>query len=261
MTQIHLENSPIVYYKCTCNSTQWVLFLHAAFVDHSMFRHQIEYFQNKFNLIAVDILGHGASIRVQKGNRMGHMSGWLEQILLSEHIDKIHVLGISLGSVLAQDFANHFPHRIQSLACFGGYDINNFDTTLQKGNNSAQIKMMAKAICSINWFAEDNKKISAYTEKAQQEFYEMNRKFQRKSFIYLSDLNKMVNVHKPQKRNYPLLIGCGEHDIPMELTAVRMWKDSEVDCRLIIFNDAGHCVNMDVPNRFNEELENFWLQS
>lgn len=55
----------------------------------------------------------------------------------------------------------------------------------------------------------------------------MNLKFPKKSYIYLSSINSMVNVQKTQNRNYPLLIGCGEYDIPMEITAVSMWKENE----------------------------------
>ena len=117
--------------------------------------------------------------------------------------------------------------------------------------------MMLKAIFSVKWFAEDNKKISAYTAKAQDEFYEMNIQFPKKSFMYLAGLNKMVNVCKPEPRNYPLLIGCGEYDIPMELTAGEMWKNTEQDASVAIFDGAGHCVNMDVPDKFNKILKEF----
>ena len=81
------------------------------------------------------------------------MSSWINKILKTEKIEKIHIVGISLGAVLAQDFANQYPEAVQSLACFGGYDINNFDVKMQKENSASQILMMLKAIFSIKWFA------------------------------------------------------------------------------------------------------------
>lgn len=98
----------------------------------------------------------------------------------------------------------------------------NFDLSLQKQNSSAQVGMMLKAIFSVKWFAKSNRKISAYTVQAQEDFYKMNTEFPKKSFMYLAGLNKMVNVRKTAKRNYPLLIGCGRYDIPMELAAVEI---------------------------------------
>lgn len=260
MIKCKLENSPIVYYKNknTGDNNEWILFLHAAFVNHNMFRTQIEYFKNKYNVVALDIIGHGESVNTQKGDDIEKMSQWIYDILQNEKISQIHIIGVSLGSVLAQDFANKHPKSVKSLACFGGYDINNFDQKMQKENGSGQMLMMLKAIFSVKWFAEDNKKISAYTAKAQDEFYEMNIQFPKKSFMYLAGLNKMVNVCKPEPRTYPLLIGCGEHDIPMELTAVEIWKNTEQDASVAIFDGAGHCVNMDVPDKFNKVLKEFF---
>ena len=259
MIRCKLENSPIVYYKNKSidKNSDWILFLHAAFVNHNMFKTQIKYFKSKYNIIALDIIGHGESTDTKKGDDIVKMSQWVYNILKNEKIPQIHIIGVSLGSVLAQDFANKYPKYVNSLACFGGYDINNFDEKMQKENGSGQMLMMLKAIFSVKWFAKDNKKISAYTAKAQEDFYEMNIQFPKKSFMYLAGLNKMVNVCKPKLRNYPLLIGCGEHDIPMELTAVEMWKSTERDASVAIFDGAGHCVNMDVPDEFNKVLESF----
>lgn len=258
MKQRKLENSPIVYYISEKENAQWILFIHAAFVNHSMFRAQIDYFRDKYSVLTLDMIGHGKSINTQKGDSIDKMSAWIREILKKEEIEKIHIVGISLGAVLAQDFANQYPEAVQSLACFGGYDINNFDMKMQKENSAAQMLMMFKAIFSVKWFAESNKKISAYTAQAQKDFYEMNIQFPKKSFMYLASLGSMVNVRQSKPRKYPLLIGCGEQDIPMERSAVEMWKEKEPECKVVVFQDAGHCVNMDVPQQFNKTLEEFW---
>lgn len=258
MKQYKSEHSPIVYYISGKTHNEWVLFLHAAFVNHKMFQAQIDYFKNKYNVLAVDIIGHGQSTRTRKGDAIDKMSPWIYDILKTEKIEKIHIVGISLGAVLAQDFANHYPEAVQSLACFGGYDINNFDAEMQKENSASQMLMMLKAMFSVKWFAKANKKISAYTTRAQNDFYQMNIQFPKKSFMYLAGLNNMVNTHRTKERPYPLLIGCGKFDIPMELSAVEKWKDTEPHCKNVIFEHAGHCVNMDVPDEFNKTMDKFW---
>ena len=260
MQEYHLEESPVVYYTSRKENAEWVLFIHAAFVNHNMFQPQIACFQDKYNLLMVDILGHGKSTRARKGDSIRKMSGWIREILNTEKIQKIHIVGISLGAVLAQDFANRYSEAVQSLACFGGYDINNFDVKAQKENGATQMFMMLKAIFSIKWFAKANQKISAYTLQAQKDFYEMNIQFPKKSFRYLASITHMVNVRQTKPRSYPLLIGCGEHDIPMELSVVKAWKENEPECNLIIFEGAGHCVNMDVPQQFNMTMERFWTK-
>lgn len=256
MQSSKLKNAPIVYFMDKSESTEWIVFLHAAFVDHRMFCKQAEYFKGKYNILIPDLLGHGRSTDTQKGDSIEKMSAWLKEILEIENIEKIHLVGVSLGAVLAQDFANHYPESVMSLACFGGYDINNFPSEMQKENGAAQMKMMLKALLSVKWFAKENKQISAYTPEAQAAFYEMNVQFPKKSFMYLSSLSRMVNTCRTAPRKYALLIGCGEHDLPMELSAVKLWRDSEA-CRAVIFRNAGHCVNMDVPQQFNAVMEAF----
>lgn len=225
-----------------------------------MFDTQIEYFKNQYNIIAIDLLGHGQSTQVKKGESITSMSQWILEILEEENISKAHFLGVSLGSIIAQDFANRNPDLVQSLACFGGYDINNFDAKAQKENSMNQMLMMAKAIFSIKWFAESNKKISAYTPKAQQAFYEMNLEFPKKSLQYLSSLNNMINQHQTKSRSYPLIIGYGEHDIPMSKQLSQSWHEAEPLSQLVFFEEAGHCVNMDSPDKFNKVMETFWHQ-
>lgn len=256
MENLYLENSPIAYYINNTNSKQWIVFIHAAFVDHRMFKTQFDYFSGKYNLLAVDILGHGNSIHAKKGDNIEKMSDWLNQILKKHNISAAHLVGVSLGSIFIQDFANKYDDKVLSLACFGGYDINNFDISKQKDNSKNQMKMMIKALFSIKWFANANKKISAYTSEAQEEFYKLNIQFKKSSFKFLAGLQKLVNKYKNKQRQYKLLIGCGEHDIPMEIQIVNEWAQYE-NCEKVIFKGAGHCVNMDTPQEFNTCLENF----
>lgn len=256
MENLYLENSPIAYYINKTTNKEWIVFIHAAFVDHRMFEKQFDYFSGKYNLLAVDILGHGKSTHAKKDDKIEKMSEWINQIFEKHDIKIAHFVGVSLGCIFVQDFANKFENKILSLACFGGYDINNFDIARQKENSKNQLNMMLKALFSIKWFAKSNKRISAYTSDGQTEFYKLNIQFKKKSFKYLAGLNKLVNKYPKRPRNYPLLVGCGEHDIPMEIEIVNEWAEYE-KCDKIILKDAGHCLNMDSPQEFNISLEKF----
>ncbi len=256
MKEFQLENTPITYYIDDSANKEWVVFIHAAFVDHRMFQKQFEYFSGKYNLLAVDILGHGNSTKARKGDSIEKMSYWINQIFEKHNILSAHFVGVSLGAVFIQDFANKYENKVSSLVCFGGYDINDFDIKKQKSNSKEQMKIMFKAMFSIKWFAKANKKISAYTTEAQEEFYNLNLNFKKKSFMYLSKLQNLINKFPKKQRQYKLLVGCGEHDIPMEIEIVNDWAEKE-HCEKIILQGAGHCANMDKPKEFNACLENF----
>lgn len=257
MKNLYLENSPIAYYIDDSANSDWLVFVHAAFVDHRMFNKQYKYFSGKYNLLAIDLLGHGKSVRTRKGDCIEKTSEWINRIFQKHGIASAHFVGVSLGSVFIQDFANKYENKVLSLTCFGGYDINQFDVSKQKANSKSQMKMMMKAMFSIKWFAKANKKISAYTSEAQEDFYRLNIQFKKSSFRHLAGLQKLVNQYSKKQRHYELLIGCGEHDIPAEIEIVNEWAEYE-KCDKIVLQGAGHCANMDTPDEFNSCLEVFW---
>lgn len=259
MKALYLKNTPIAYYIDDTANKDWVVFLHAAFVNSDMFIKQYDYFKGKYNLLAIDILGHGKSLNAKKIDSIEKMADWINLIFIKHNISAAHFVGVSLGSVFIQDFANKYEEKVLSIACFGGYDINNFDIKRQKANSKGQMKMILKAMFSIKWFAKDNKKISAYTEQAKEEFYKLNIQFRKKSFMYLANLGKLVNRFSSKKRSYAILIGCGEYDIPMELQIVKEWSAKE-NCKCAVIQGAGHCCNMDNPQEFNSVLDNFWQE-
>ena len=261
MQEKQLSGTPIYYWIGGDARAESILFLHSAFSNHHCFDKQIDNFIRDNQVITMDLLGHGKSLQGQKGDGIEKTASYIYQILEENHIRKVHLVGVSMGTMLAQSFANQYPERVTSLCCIGGYDINNFDKKMQKENSLSQAKLMMKAIFSIKWFAQGNRKISAYTSEAQEAFYQMNIEFKKRSFRYLAGLSKMVNQQETQARDYPLLIACGEYDAPLALKAAKMWNEHEPESSLIIFENAGHHVNIDVPEFFNETLHHFLLST
>lgn len=100
MKEYRLDNSPIVYYVSRREKAPWILFLHAAFVNHNMFKLQIDYFKDKYNILTLDIIGHGKSTKTQKGDSIEKMSEWINEILKKEKAD-IFLLAL----------ANHFTEN------------------------------------------------------------------------------------------------------------------------------------------------------
>lgn len=251
MTERILNNTSIHYYVNGAESETAIIFLHPAFGNHTCFDTQLDYLKN-YKLITVDLIGHGKSIG--KG-KLEDTAEYINSIMQAEKINKINLVGVSLGAVLVQDFANKYPEKVASLMCIGGYDINNFAKELQGSNSKQQMKMMFRAFFSIKTFAEENKKISAYTTDAQEKFYKMNLEFKKSSFKYLASIGKMVNKQQTHERNYPLLIGVGEYDCDLAKKAAQMWHTSEPGSEYTEFAGTGHIVNMDTPEQFNKALE------
>lgn len=252
-----LNGTPITYWMNEKKDAQTIVFIHAAFADHTMFDEQMMFFSTSFQVISLDLIGHGKSTHATKDDSINKTSKYLLSLCEEESLDKIHLVGVSIGALLIQDFANHYPEKVASLVCIGGYDINNFDSKLQNKNRGMQMKLMLKALVSIRWFAHANKYISAYTPEAQAKYYEMNIKFKRNGFKYLTQLSKIINQSSTLTRSYPMLIGCGEFDNEIALEAAKQWHNNEPQAKLVIFKHSGHLVPLDYPELFNTVLMNF----
>jgi pimeloyl-ACP methyl ester carboxylesterase len=53
------------------------------------------------------------------------------------------------------------------------------------------------------------------------------------------------------------MIGVGEHDSEMAKTATEQWHANEPGSHFVCFKNAGHIVNLDTPEEFNDELDTF----
>ena len=73
------------------------------------------YLANTYRLIAVDLRGHGASSRPERGYTIPDMVDDMRLLLDHLKIDKVDFVGHSLGSIIGQVFAQHHGDRLRKL--------------------------------------------------------------------------------------------------------------------------------------------------
>ncbi|TPL46458.1 alpha/beta fold hydrolase [Mesorhizobium sp. B2-4-6] len=94
-----------------------VLLIHGVGMDAAIWQPQIAAMQGRFDVIAVDMLGHGASpLPLENAG----LSDFAEQaIRLLDHLglDRVAVVGHSMGALVAQEIALRAPPRVSALVC------------------------------------------------------------------------------------------------------------------------------------------------
>ena len=100
------NNGNIVhYYVSGKESGEAIVFLHPAFGDHRCFDKQIDFFSRDYQVITLDMLGHGLTGVGKSKDKLTATATHIAEILKVENKDKLHIIGVSLGSLLAQNFA------------------------------------------------------------------------------------------------------------------------------------------------------------
>jgi pimeloyl-ACP methyl ester carboxylesterase len=106
------------YHLFVDNNTEPLVFIHGVGLDHKMWDSQIASLNN-YSTITYDLLGHGKTPCNKEEVTLNDFSDQLDYLLRFLKIDKIHLVGFSLGSLIALDFASKFQHKLKSLTVIG----------------------------------------------------------------------------------------------------------------------------------------------
>ena len=247
-TLIH-NNYSVSYYTSGSRVKDLIIFLHPAFADHRAFDQQIDFFASNYRVITIDMPGHGLS---QSGKaKIDHTIHHIHSIMESEGYKKAHFVGVSMGSLIAQYFALHYPDKVHSMTVLGGYNINAHNKELNKAQRSENIKWIFKALVSMNSFRRYVAKVSVIRSEEQARIYEMAKMFTRKSFLAMSGLRHVVKYREGLIQNYPLLILIGDRDIELAIRMSKKWHHENPSSEFQMIENAGHCANMDNAGAFN----------
>ncbi len=100
-------------------SQRTVVFVHGAGLDHSWWGLQSRYFgYHGFNVLAVDLPAHGRS-EGPALNSVGEMADWIKKVLDEKKIKTSSVVGHSMGSLVALEFAARYPESAEKIALIG----------------------------------------------------------------------------------------------------------------------------------------------
>ena len=106
------------YHSFIDNNTEPLVFIHGVGLDHKMWDSQVN-FLNNHSIITYDLLGHGRTPYNKEEITLNDFSNQLDYLLKFLKVDKINLIGFSLGSLIALDFASKFQNKLKSLTVIG----------------------------------------------------------------------------------------------------------------------------------------------
>lgn len=92
-----------------------VILIHALGLDHRLWDKQILHLSAAFQVIAYDVRGHGATDVPPGPYTLSEFADDLCGLLDALGIDRAHLVGISMGGMIAQELALRSPERVASL--------------------------------------------------------------------------------------------------------------------------------------------------
>lgn len=254
--QLLFKTNPIFFWSNQLDpKRKTILLVHPAFCDHEIFKYQVEYFSPQFNVITVDMIGHGLSKVANNDVTIADMPEILKAILDELSIKSVTILGVSLGSVVAQSFAYKFPDMIDNVIVVGGYPIQRaLNQDIMKAQGAEIRKWIPYLIFSIGKFRQYVTKQSVMSEKGQELFLKGAQHFTLKSFMAMRNNEKLL-IDENEIHPKPFYFIYGEYDLKLAKNSGKMMAINFLRTYYSEIKEAGHCANVDNPELFNHEVE------
>lgn len=234
---------------------EWVVFIHGAGGSSTVWHKQIKVFSEHFNVVLLDLRGHGKSINLPVRNEYSFdfITEDVIQTINDLGIKKAHFAGVSLGTLIVKNIAILKPDMVQSITLTGA--ITNI-AVLSKmmiwfGRTFISIipyiylyRMFAHVIMprknhkeSRLYFIKEVQNIS------KQEFFRW--------FKLTSSLQSLINTINLQNYTIPTIYIMGDQDYLFlkPFLSEEYIKNNE---RLEIIANCGHVVNIEKSDEFNK---------
>ena len=240
------------------DSAQWVTFIHGAGGSSSIWFKQIKSFSRFFNLLLIDLRGHGKSKNhlLDLSNSIytfDAISDEILEVLDHEKIASSHFMGISLGTILIRTIAEKSPERVNSLIMGGAILKFNFKSRflMRFGNATKSILpyMWLYKILAFIIMPKRNHKESRLL------FIREAKKLYQKEFIrwfkLTSEVIPLLKVFRQKQIKVPTLYVMGAQDY-MFLPSVKKVVEHQQLSQLQVIPNCGHVVNIERPQQFNQ---------
>lgn len=238
-------------------SKNWVTFVHGAGGSSSIWFKQVREFKKHFNVLLLDLRGHGNSKTTLKDAfsdkyTFDSITNDIVEVVDYLKIKKSHFIGISLGTILIRNLAEKYPHKVESMVMGGA---------IMKLNLRSQVLIrlgvIFKSIVPYLWLY----KFFAFVimpnsnhKESRLLFVREAKKLYQKEFIrwfkLTSEINPLLRFFRNADIKIPTLYIMGEEDY-LFLPSVRKIVKSHTNSNLYVIEDCGHVVNVEQPQLFN----------
>ncbi|WP_028307999.1 alpha/beta fold hydrolase [Desulfitibacter alkalitolerans] len=250
----------IIYYWIGGNQSKnanCIVFTHGMTADHTMFDKQVECFSEEYRIITWDVPLHGES-RPYDEFSYYNVAYELKRILDKEKIDKVILVGQSMGGYVCQEFAIQYPEKVSA---FVAVDTNPFGHCYY---SKWERSLLSKVSTIASWFPHSIlirsiAKGATKTKYAYENLYDSVSKLDKKEIIFI--MNMAYGGFLERKENirfdFPVLLVVGDNDNTGYVKKYNQKWSKHDGYPLKFITNAAHNSNVDNYKEFNKITMDF----
>ena len=244
-----------------------VVFLHGIGGNRTNWREQIEALSDAFLCVAWDARGYGASDDYEGPLALSQFNADLLRVLDHFGQPAAHLVGLSMGGTIAQNFYHHHPSKVLSMVLAdtrNGFQRHNSEEFLRRreapllaGLTPADIAPnLAPTLAAPGASREILQRLTESIAALHKESYLKTLRAstlapQSEEFRGMNGYVDMATVR------VPTLVVCGTEDQVTPPAMSQELAQGIAGARLAMIEGAGHLSNIENPVRFNEVVREF----
>ena len=247
------------YYSFIDNNTTPLVFIHGVGLDHQMWEPQTNSLK-EYSIITYDLLGHGKTPFNKEEITLDDFSKQLLSVLDFLKVDKCNLVGFSLGSLIALDFASKFQSRLKSLTVIGTtYKRTDNERALVVDRfNQAKLNKPISKQALKRWFSDEY--LKTHPEVYNQFMKILNKEPKEHSnflkayklFAYHYDNLEMI-----KRISTKTLIMTGADDSGSTVAMSKSLSSDLINSSFIEINNGKHLCSIECADDVNINIKNF----
>ncbi len=244
-----------------------LLFIHGWGVDRRIWRQQTKYFSQKWNVLSIDLPGHGDSTwqKISLEEMVRDLDGLIKYL----EIDEIITVGSSLGGLFSLKLFELFDEKITKMVFVGSMPKFAKSQNYPYGLDTKKMRKLSSQLTTaypsiVNVFFRS---LFTKEERSSRRFKWM-QKFRRTDNVPIKDaLAEYLDILEQEdlrdvlkKIDLPLQFINGTHDQICCRGAVKLIKELAPNAQYDDFQNCGHFPFLSKPREFNIVLEKFLNQ-
>ena len=250
------KSSSGTFYAYNKKDTIPIVFIHGVGLTHEIWQPQLDYFKN-YTTLSYDILGHGNTPLEKDQLSFDDFSDQLIHLLDELKINKIHLIGFSIGSLIARNFAIRFNSKLQSLtllcSIFKRSDEQQKIVNERFAQAKKDLKLSKQAL--KRWFSDK------YLEENPDTYEKITSILSANNMSNFLKVYELFVFHKNDEKFDKIktntLVMTGEHDpgstVKMSEELSKVISGSE----LKIIKNGKHLCGIECANEVNLAIKNF----
>jgi len=240
-----------------------LLLIHGVGGDASNWDPIAKRLRARFDVIAMDLRGHGGSDLIRGDIEVGDLASDAVQVLDEAGVERCHVAGFSLGGAVALALALQFPERVDGLAVIGTVCGR---TPEQQARALERIEYLTRhgtaALAEGNrerWFSESFRRAHPdVVDRRVAQVSSSDAESYLRAFTVFCTTEFADRLHEIRA---PTLVVTGEHDVAATPAMAKLMGERIRDAEVHVLPGLHHSVLIEAPDEVAGMLDRFFARS